>query len=94
MGCCISMPHLLGKPLVYEVKIDSAGVAYRVPNGTGTHLIHINGDSEMFIEEKIKPPTTNNLNMDSDIAPPSYPGSLIEMPCPAAKPPLYSKSLD
>ncbi|KAI9290138.1 hypothetical protein BC943DRAFT_313346 [Umbelopsis sp. AD052] len=85
MGCCISMPHLLGKPLVYEVKIDGSGVAYRVPNGTGTHLIHINGDEEMFIEEKIKPHTTAYLDMGSDIAPPSYPGSLIEMPCPAAK---------
>jgi hypothetical protein len=96
------------------VKIDSAGVAYRVPNGTGTHLIHINGDEEMFIEEKVsltnavftlskytifnalpkmKPHTTAYLDMESDIAPPSYPGSLIEMPCPAAKPPVDSSSL-
>jgi hypothetical protein len=81
MGCCLSMPHLLGKvrvcnnlgftikplcyrvaqfrpctqPLVYEVRLDNAGVAYRVPNGTGTHLIHINGEQEMFIEEKVGP---------------------------------------
>ncbi|GAB5588981.1 hypothetical protein Unana1_03881 [Umbelopsis nana] len=87
------MPHLLGKPLVYEVRLDHAGVAYRVPNGAGTHLIHINSDEEMFIEEKMRPSTTEYLDLERDThtPPPCYPGSpLIQMPCPAAKPPTLA----
>ncbi|KAG2176108.1 hypothetical protein INT43_005341 [Umbelopsis isabellina] len=91
MGCCISMPHLLGKPLVYEVKLDEAGVAYRVESGTGTHYIHINGDEEMFIEEKIRPQMMEPLDMDGEIPPPSYTDNrYIAVPSPAAKLPAPS----
>lgn len=38
---------------VYEVTLDANGVAHRVPNGQGTHFIHVSEDSETHMEEKV-----------------------------------------
>ncbi|KAI9314720.1 hypothetical protein BX666DRAFT_1962677 [Dichotomocladium elegans] len=50
MGCCISQED---KSTVYEVTIDANGVARRVPNGKGTHFIHVSDDCETHLEEKV-----------------------------------------
>ncbi|CDH61410.1 predicted protein [Lichtheimia corymbifera JMRC:FSU:9682] len=49
MGCCFSQQD---KSTVYEVTLDANGVAHRVPNGQGTHFIHVSEDSETHMEEK------------------------------------------
>lgn len=38
---------------VYEVTLDANGVAHRVPNGQGTHFIHVSEESETHLEEKV-----------------------------------------
>ncbi|KAI9323540.1 hypothetical protein BX666DRAFT_1839974, partial [Dichotomocladium elegans] len=48
MGCCISSDQ----SRVYEVVLDRNGVARRVPEGQGTHLIHVSNQKETRMEQK------------------------------------------
>ncbi|SAL98638.1 hypothetical protein [Absidia glauca] len=48
MGCCYSSE----KPTVYEVTLDSDGVARHVSEGQGTHYIHVSDSNETILEEK------------------------------------------
>ncbi|KAI8329302.1 hypothetical protein BC941DRAFT_476384 [Chlamydoabsidia padenii] len=50
MGCCYSSE----KPTVYEVTLDNDGVAHRVPDGQGTHYIHVSESNETVLEVKPK----------------------------------------
>ncbi|CAO3646562.1 unnamed protein product [Cunninghamella blakesleeana] len=47
MGCCQS-----SEASIVEVTLDSNGVARQVPEGQGTHFIHISEHDETILEEK------------------------------------------
>ncbi|CAO3590778.1 unnamed protein product [Absidia cylindrospora] len=57
MGCCYSVE----KPVVYEVTLDSDGVAHHVAEGQGTHYIYVSENNETILEEK------NNSNHDKPV---------------------------
>ncbi|KAI7903945.1 uncharacterized protein BX663DRAFT_551010 [Cokeromyces recurvatus] len=59
MGCCISHPFF-EKETVYEVTLDSDGVAHRVPKGQGTHFIHVSPSNETHLEEKTTQSSATN----------------------------------
>ncbi|KAL1931424.1 hypothetical protein VTP01DRAFT_9566 [Rhizomucor pusillus] len=50
------MSSSVDKPRVFEVVLDHNGVARRVPEGQGTHLIHVSQDKETRMEQKFDEP--------------------------------------
>ncbi|KAG1464478.1 hypothetical protein G6F56_005077 [Rhizopus delemar] len=53
MGCCMSNETtFFEKEAMYEVILDSNGVAQRVPKGQGTHIIHVSPHQETQLKEK------------------------------------------
>ncbi|KAI8344587.1 hypothetical protein BC941DRAFT_464800 [Chlamydoabsidia padenii] len=75
MGCCYSSE----KPTVYEVTLDSDGVARHVSEGQGTHYIHVSDSNETILEEK---PT---LTLDNTV-PPITPNPTFQRPLVAHHP--------
>ncbi|KAI7880313.1 hypothetical protein K492DRAFT_207614 [Lichtheimia hyalospora FSU 10163] len=91
MGCCFSQQD---KSTVYEVTLDANGVAHRVPNGQGTHFIHVSKESETHMEEKpvidvdlSKPSPTYKQPPRFNLLP-SRPSSKRIQPSTEEKPPL------
>ncbi|ORZ01594.1 hypothetical protein BCR43DRAFT_414332, partial [Syncephalastrum racemosum] len=50
--CILNTTCFLFQTTVYEVVLDQNGVARRVPQGQGTHLIHVTEDKETHLEQK------------------------------------------
>ncbi|KAI8983154.1 hypothetical protein BDB01DRAFT_850975 [Pilobolus umbonatus] len=71
MGCCISHD----KVTTVEVILDSHGVATRVPDGKGTHLIKTYPDKETRMEKKplMKPSDTSHLSKPMPTYSPKFP---------------------
>ncbi|KAI9245742.1 hypothetical protein BY458DRAFT_447164 [Sporodiniella umbellata] len=74
MGCCMS--NCIEKDTVYEVVLDTHGVAQRVPKGKGTHFIHISQHRETVLKEKSEvlcyPPPVYQTRFPSLIKPAMY----------------------
>ncbi|KAG1452353.1 hypothetical protein G6F56_007843 [Rhizopus delemar] len=73
MGCCMSNCFFFEKEAVYEVVLDSNGVAQRVPKGQGTHLICVSPHKETVMKEKseIAPPLPTYQNKYPVVTKPS-----------------------
>ncbi|KAI7875982.1 hypothetical protein K492DRAFT_167608 [Lichtheimia hyalospora FSU 10163] len=68
MGCCMSYEQ---EAKVYEVVLDSNGVARRVAKGQGTHLIHVSKHKETRMEQKsdiVLPSSLSSLPRPPDCA--------------------------